>query len=244
MQSRNVRASLGAVLLFAALALSGCSPSDADPEATDNASNDSAATAFVACLMAEGQSAKILDGGYVGILMSEDIDLGEPNAGGSPVIVVMDDDGEWVAPSDADGLPEDGGLRDAWAACADEVPEFVQPEPTMSGGDPTAPDAEEQMEIALAFAECARESGYPDWPDPDENGAMAFPDGLTEDGFRSVLEDCFDPDSSQGFALSKEVVDSLSFDVVAVIDDYLASIGYEPEGGQVGGSGGPGSGGD
>lgn len=222
-------------------ALSGCSLlGGADPEPTDDtAANDAAAAKFVACLIDQGQTAKILDGGMVGLLLPEGFaDQGpgdegtftsnEDGGGGdgddeqpNMTAIMKDDEGEWQSSTSAAGYPEENGMRDAWLACEEEVPEFEQPEPDMNGDGPGTVTAEEQMEVALAFADCARENGYADFPDPGESGSMALPADITEDGFRQLLEDCYDVHSQTGFMIEKETADSLDFDLMSVMQDFM-----------------------
>jgi hypothetical protein len=230
MHARTMRLGLSAASLAAMLAvLAGCSLLNTPKPTNTTAANDAAAAKFVACLIAEGQTAKILNGGQVGMLLPdgalEDIPSSGGNqstdGGGAPMgmtSVIKDDEGEWQASSDAAGYPEDGGMRDAWTACETEVPEFTQPQP--QHGDTTS--SADQVKAALAFAKCARENGYADFPDPTDEGSMNLPSDITEDGFRALLEDCFDPDAGVGFGIQKETADKLDFDLMAVMDDFFA----------------------
>jgi hypothetical protein len=219
------------------MALTGCSLLGETPEPEDtSAANDAAAARFVACLTAEGQTAKILDDGMVGLLLpdapgdgpgdqmtSQATQDGEAGGEGTPnmTAIMTDDEGTWQASSNAQGYPEDNGMRDAWLACEAEVPEFTQPVPDMSGGEGEFVSSEEQMEAALAFAECARDNGYADFPDPEDNGAMNLPTDITEDGFRQLLEDCMDPEKPMGLMIDKETADALDFDMMAVMQDFM-----------------------
>lgn len=216
---------------FALATLIGCSmfgtPPSADEGDRVDGAADAAAARFVACLTAEGQTAKILLDGMVGLLLPDgeagpETGVTGGTAGGTTLTtIVRDDDGMWQVSTDAGSYPEDGGLRDAWLACEEEVPEFEQPEPPMTDGvEPIAP--EEQMAAALAFAECARENGYADYPDPGSNGAMSVPADISEDGFRQLLEDCYDPGAKVGFMIQKETAESLDFDLMAVLGDFFA----------------------
>ena len=230
MHAHTMQRGLAAAGLTAMMAvLAGCSLLGTPEPENTSAANDAAAAKFVACLTAEGQTAKILDDGIVGMLLPDgamddgptfnDKDGEGAAAGPSGTTMVMkDDEGEWQASSAASGYPEDGGMRDAWAACELEVPEFEQPEPEHEG-DPTT--SEEQMVAALAFADCARENGFTEFPDPRENGSMNLPADITEDGFRALLEDCFDPEGGGGFMLDKETADSLDFDLMSVMEDFF-----------------------
>ncbi len=238
-------AALGSAALLLA-ALSGCSLLGTAPEPEeDTAENDALAAKFVACLTEQGQTAKILDGGMVGLLLPDSAadDPGSfmtnsSDEGGAPsgmVAIMMDDDGQWMAATHADGFPDEGGMRDAWTACETEIPDFEQPQPDMEGA--TAASSEDQVEAALAFAACARENGYADFPDPSDQGAMNLPAGITEDGFRQLLEDCYDPDKPMGLMIDKETADTLDFDLMPVLDDFFqAHPEFGPGGGGQGGT--------
>jgi hypothetical protein len=219
----------GAAVLLTALA--GCSLLGQSPEPENtSAANDAAAAKFVACLTEQGQTAKIMDGGMVALLLAESFDDDGPGSfssddmgDGGPqgmVAIMQDDEGQWMASTSAEGYPEDGGLREAWQACETEVPEFEQPEPAMNGeGDSVT--AEDQVEAALAFAQCARDSGFADFPDPGDDGSMNLPSDISEDGFRQLLEDCFDPEKPMGLMIDKETADALDFDLMAVMQDFM-----------------------
>jgi len=220
----------GAAALFTTLA--GCSLLGASPEPTDtSAANDALAAKFVACLTEQGQTAKIMEGGMVAVLLpgefaddgpgelSTSSDGGDGNTNGM-VAIMQDDDGQWMAATDAEAFPEDDGIRDAWVACQDEVPDFEQPEPPMNGGGDTV-TAEDQVEAALDFAQCARDNGYADFPDPGDHGEMNLPTDISEDGFRQLLEDCFDPEKPMGLMIDKETADALDFDLMSVMQDFM-----------------------
>ena len=223
----------GVAVLLTALA--GCSLLGETPEPEDtSAANDAAAARFVACLTAEGQTAKILDDGMVGLMLpdapgdgpGDQMTAQNDGSGGTEgtpnmTAIMTDEEGTWQASTNAEGYPEDNGMRDAWLACEAEVPEFAQPVPDMSASDGDSVSAEEQMEAALAFADCARDSGYADFPDPEDNGAMNLPTDITEDGFRQLLEDCMDPEKPMGLMIDKDTADALDFDLMAVLQDFM-----------------------
>jgi len=137
----------------------------------------------------------------------------------------MDEDGAWMAANSADAYPEEGGMREAWAGCETEIPEFEQPEFDMSQTEGTQISREDVIEASLAFAECARGEGYADFPDPDDNGMLDFPTGMTEDGFRSLLEACVDPDSGFGVPVSQESAESFDFDWITVMQEVTGNAG-------------------
>ncbi len=219
-------------LALAALALAGCT---AAPDDGKEAANDAAAVKFVACLNDAGQTAKIIDGGQVGMLISEDsfggsasttsaLPLGEGDPEGGPAVTVgitMDDDGTWMAASAAEGYPEDGGYREAWDTCAAEVPEFEQPAPDISGAELSTVSQKDMLEQSLTFAECARGEGYADFPDPGDNGMIDFP-LMGEDEFRSLLEACLDKDGDMfGVPISTDSAAQLDFDWFAVMAEFM-----------------------
>lgn len=219
-------------LAVGALLLAGCTA--APDNGGDNAANDAAAARFVTCLEDEGQTAKIIDGGQVGVLMPDapgddgsvmsspgtTSDSGEGGPVGM-VSVFMDEDGAWMASDSADSYPEEGGIRDAWTACELEVPEFEQPLPDISGADMQTFSVEDQIENSLAFAKCARENGYADFADPDDQGMIDLPLGITEDEFRSLLEACSEELGDFGIPISQESAESLDFDWIAVLGEFI-----------------------
>ncbi len=220
-------------VLLAAGALTACAGGPGG--GGDPAANDAAAARFVACLNAAGQTAKVLDGGQVGLLMPEiDLDGGgagtitAPEGGDGPVssmAVFMDEDGAWMASSSADGYPVDGGMREAWTDCEAEVPEFEQPTPDMSGTGLTPVSRVDMLESSLAFAECARDEGYADFPDPDADGMVDFPSGMTEDGFRALLEACLPDDGMSFLPVSPDSAASFDFDWLAIMGEFGGASG-------------------
>ena len=216
-------------LSLAAAVLAGCS---APAQQGGGAGNDAAAVAFTACLNAAGQTAKIIDGGQVALLMSDDdtesLTTEGPDAGGgvkSATAVFLDDDGAWMAASSAEGFPSGGGMREAWTGCEIDVPAFEQPEFDMSQVEGAGFSREDVIEASLAFAECARGEGYADFPDPDENGVLDFPTGMSEDSFRSLLEACVDEDSGFGIPISEASSASFDFDWVSVMQEFTGAGG-------------------
>jgi len=227
-----------AAIPFAAVAilLAACSTPDGG---SSGAANDAAAIKFVSCLNSAGQTAKIIDGGFVGLLMPEmeggttngnSLTTGSLGGGGDePVMVMMseDDEGQWLAASAAAGYPEEGGMREAWAGCEEAVPGFEQPVPEMPD-DVMMIDQEDVMASSLEFAACARENGYSDFADPDSDGMLELPFGITEDELRSLMESCYDEDSKIGPMFTMESVEAADFDVWAVLSDYMGGMVATP----------------
>lgn len=229
----HTRALAALPLALAAFALVGCS---AAPDGGNDAANDALAVKFVACLNENGQTAKIIDGGQVGMLMPEDVfgsstgtlgampgDGGAEGAEAVTVGIFMDDEGSWMAASAAEAYPEEGGYREAWQTCADEIPDFEQPMPDISGGAGlNAVSQEDVIEKSLAFAECARGEGWADFPDPDDQGMIDFP-VMGEDEFRSLLEACLDTseDGFFGVPVSQESAKQFDFDWFAVMNEFM-----------------------
>ena len=215
--------------LLAACSGGGTATSDAS-----KAANDKAALRFVACLTDQGQTAKIVqpkgtDEAMVGILQPSGDDSGGPslNTGGSgpdgggqmQITMFSDADGSWLMGNTADAYPEDGGQRAAWKACAKKVPEFTQPKPNISGGHTvTQADA---AKAALKFATCARNNGFPDFADPDSQGQLSLPAGITEDEFRALLTACVAKNSPIGIGFTNESTDGLGFDWMSVMNEFM-----------------------
>jgi hypothetical protein len=86
-------------------------------------------------------------------------------------------------------------FTDALSACRDELPAEQR------GGDdePTAADLAELQEANLAVAECVREKGFDDFPDPVDGGfPREIASGSTDPGARDARTEAF-------FACSDEV---------------------------------------
>jgi hypothetical protein len=231
MFNRNVRRGTAVALPIAVLAVTLIACTAPPPEEDDTAEQEALAAKFVACLTDEGQTAKILEGGMVGLLLPDGVDEGggiamgsAPDGGDSQeptmVMITQDDDGTWQMSSNASGYPEEGGMREAWTACEAEVPDFEQPEPDLSGAEGFTITMEEQLEASLAFADCARENGYADFADPDEHGQLSIPP-VSEDEFRALLDACVDTLEGVGLPMTQESTEGLDFDWLAVMQDYF-----------------------
>lgn len=236
-------------LVLGALALAGCSAPA--PDSTNDAANDKAAAKFVACLNDQAQTAKILDTGQVGLLQPEGVgDDGPGNistgnadgpdqpSGDTPTMVSMikDDDGTWLASNTAAGYPDEGGQRDAWAACQAKVPDFTQPDPDLGDADIQQVTQEDALKATLAFAKCARDNGFADFADPDKNAQLTFPDGITEDEFRSLFEACASELDGVGLPISKESTDGFDFDWMSIVQEYVKGGGLKVTSGVGGGN--------
>jgi hypothetical protein len=213
--------------------LAACSGGTTATSDASKAANDKAAERFVACLTDQGQNAKIVqprgsDQGMVGILQPTD-ELGDPSLssggsdtrGGDSVQITMfhDPDGSWLMGNSANAYPEDGGQRAAWKTCAKKVPDFTQPKANMSGG--TKVTSADVAKATLAFAKCARSTGFPDFADPNSNGQLTLPSGITEDEFRALLTACVGSDASIGIGFTKESSDALDFDWVSIMNEFM-----------------------
>ena len=224
--------------VVALVALAACSAPSTDDKAKDGA-NDAAAARFVTCLTGEGQTAKILEGGQVGLLMPDapgegemgtlSTDSGSFAEGGEGeevpmMMVTSDEDGTWLASTAAAGYPEEGGQRAAWEKCEEEVPAFEQPEPDISAADGSETkmiSPEEMMETALAFAACARENGFTDFADPDADSMLELPAGITEDEARTLFEACKETVDDMPPMFTPESVESVDFDFYAVLGEFF-----------------------
>ncbi len=234
--SRTRRSLVVMPAVFALFALSACGAPSGDDKAKDGA-NDAAAARFVTCLTGEGQTAKIIDGGQVGLLMpdvggeggmgtlaegSTSLSVGEGED--MPMTMVFsDDDGTWLASTAASGYPEEGGQRAAWETCEEEVPEFEQPVPDMAGdGSQTQMiSPEEIMESGLAFASCARKNGFTDFADPDTDGMLTLPKGITEDEARTLLEACAETTGDMPPMFTQESIEAADFDWFALMGEFF-----------------------
>lgn len=236
----KARRSLAAIPAVVALfALAACSAPSGDDKAKDGA-NDAAAARFVTCLTDEGQTAKIVEGGMVGLLMPDvaaDGDVGaltdslsslDPGGSGEdlPLTMIMsDEDGAWLASTAASGYPEEGGQRAAWEKCEEDVPEFTQPEPDMTDSEASQTEMispEELTESGLAFAACARKNGFTDFADPDADGMLVLPVAITEDEARTLLEACAES-VGEGMPpmFTAESIEAADFDWYSVMSEYF-----------------------
>lgn len=146
-----------------------------------------------------------------------------------------DDDGNWLAASSADSYPDEGGQREAWTACEKEVPEFTQATPDLGGSDTLQnlkEAAKNQTTTALAFATCARKNGYADLTDPNADGELELPTGITEDEAEALLKACAPAAGEVAPAITQASMNALDFDWVALASEYF------PGGVAVGGVGG------
>ncbi|MDQ0642782.1 hypothetical protein [Microbacterium murale] len=222
--------------VLALFALAACAGAPADD--ADDGADDAAATRFVTCLTGEGQTAKIIEGGQVGLLMPDapgDGSMGESSESMMSVeagegdemamtMVFSDDEGTWLASTAASGYPEEGGQRAAWEKCEEEIPEFSQPEPDMSaseGAETMSISQEDLIESGLAFASCARENGFTDFADPDADGMLELPVGITEDEARTLLEACAEAVGDMPPMFTPESVESADFDWFALVGEYF-----------------------
>lgn len=234
-KARRALAVMPAVV--ALFALAACAAPSGDDKA-DGGANDAAAARFVTCLTGEGQTAKILEGGQVGLLLPDapgDGAMGTLSTGSGSVdagdgeempmtMIFSDDDGTWLASTAASGYQEEGGQRAAWEACEKEVPEFEQPEPDISaseGAETQMLSPEEFIEAGLAFAACARENGFTDFADPDADAMLTLPVGITEDEARTLLEACADAAGDMPPMFTPESVESVDFDFYALIGEFF-----------------------
>jgi hypothetical protein len=220
-------------LALAALALAGCTAAAPNPNST--ASNDAEAAKFVACLTAQGQTAKILDSGQVGLLLpdgvggagpgkgpSNSVGSGDGGGSGTPttIMVMQDGDGSWMAANSAAGYPSEGGMSDAWTACETQIPDFVQPNPKINGADIRTVTKDDIVKASLAFAKCARNNSYADFADPNTDGMLTFPQGMTEDEFRSLLAACNDSLGGVGLPISASSAGSFDFDWMSIVQEF------------------------
>ncbi|WP_449407254.1 hypothetical protein [Microbacterium maritypicum] len=232
--TRTQRSLAVTTVLLTVAALASCAGAPSSDKADDGV-DEAAAKRFVTCLEGEGQTAKILEGGMVGLLLPDDgttgaaddsasisLDAGDGASVGMSM-VFADEDGTWMAATEADAYPEEGGQREAWSTCEEEVPEFEQPAPDMAGVEAMRIDPEEMIAAGLEFASCARENGFTDFADPDSEGMLELPAGFTEDEARSLLEACTDPDDETAMPpmVSMESVEALDFDWWALIGEFF-----------------------
>lgn len=221
--------------IVALLAIAACSAAPKE-EAPKDAANDAAAARFVTCLTTEGQTAKIVAGGQVGLLMPDssgdssvgmlsEATLSAEEGEDMPMTMFFSDaDGTWLASTTASGYPEEGGQRAAWETCEEEVPEFTQPKPDISfeeGSMTQMISPEDMIKAGLAFASCARKNGFTDFADPDTEGMLTLPVGITEDEARMLLEACADSVEDLPPMFTADSIEAAGFDWFALMGEYF-----------------------
>lgn len=198
---RRASTGLAAAAVCVSFLLTACS--GASPEPSPQATDAAATEKFIACLRAGGLDARTSPNGRVLVKVPIDVDsegrieeMGPPPkaGGGGNVSLEIIDGSAYQGVDDADSFLEEWGITPIYADCEAEVPEFEQPsadfgEPGGEGLDPELEAA--QTELLLAFAECARENGVADFPDP-EDGSMVVPESVDEATLRSILTACGD----------------------------------------------------
>jgi hypothetical protein len=114
--------------------------------------------------------------------------------------------------ADASAAQEDSDVEVTWddaqqelfekaeTVCHERVPDYAPPPSALE------PD-QAQLARAQAFAACARENGFADFPDPDELGQLNVPAGTSKEQFLALVTACRDtiapePDDSGGFSLA------------------------------------------
>ncbi len=202
--------------LLATLLLAACGGGGDDGDGVaslgeDTGTEEDGTTATT--LSEEEQEEALLD--WAACMRSEGIDMPDPQIdangrGGIAITREQDsgDDGEGASPGPMD--------REAFEAAAEECGD-----PPFFGRELTEEDREEMEEQALAFAECMREHGIEDFPDPDfsDRGPGAGPrtqegriddDGESGDGPKIAIAGPFgefqmdDPEEIAAFEACQE----------------------------------------
>ena len=197
---RRAFAALAGAAVCASFLLTACSGAfpEPSPPATDNAATER----FIACLQAGGLDARTSQDGRVLVKVPIDVDSEgrpeemppPPKSGGGEISLHLHDGSVYQSVDDAESFLEEWGITAIYADCETEVPEFEQPSSDLGdpGGEGLDPELEAaQTELLLAFAECARENGISDFPDP-EDASMVVPESIDEATLRSILTACGD----------------------------------------------------
>jgi hypothetical protein len=224
MNIRSLIAPIAVFVVAGSLALAGCTAAPANPEKSGSAGqhgSEDAAT-FVACLTAAGVGAKITDSGQVAVRSDA-----QPSEGGvvssEDGLIGMEGDDEgnsWVIPVDSNYFAGDATTQDAYAGCEKEYPDFSQPQVDPADDPAIRVNMLQQEEAALAFAQCARATGYSRFEDPDfsKANALQIPADLTEEEFRAILEECWDREGAV-FNLGQPL--DAPFEAWAVLEEFL-----------------------
>jgi len=223
MKTQTRSSVLAGLTIAGTLALTACTSDTMIPKEPIAADQDTdVAASFLACLDSSGVDAKINSSGQVlvkapagsaegGVITSED---------GALAIEGDDEGNTWVVPVDATYFAQAPDIQEAYAACEEQYPKFEQPQFDASDDPAFQEEMVEQEEAALAFAQCARSNGYSNIEDPDFSraNALQIPGDLTEDDFRSLLDECWDRHAPV-FNFAQPV--DAPFEAWAVLEEFL-----------------------
>lgn len=212
MTNRHRLSGIAGLALAAVLALSACTATQPTKTETEDKGTD-AASLFLACLTSKGVEAKINKSGQVLVRDAAQqqqpgkaMEMSSGSGSGEALVMEGDDAGNaWVGAVNSDYFADDPKTQEAYVACENEHPTFEQPAFDPRDDPEMQKMQADQEKAALAFAQCARENGasqFPD-PDPEQMGMLMIPDDMTEDEFRAVAEACYDGETP--FALGHSV---------------------------------------
>ena len=223
MTNRHRLSGIAGLALAGMLALSACTATQPTKTETEHKGSDPASL-FLACLTSKGVEAKINKSGQVLVRDTAQqqpgkaMEMSSGSGSGEALMMEGDETGaSWVGAANSDYFANDPETQEAYAACEKEHPTFEQPayEPE---NDPEMQKMQaEQGKAAPAFAQCARENGAPEFPDPEEMGALMIPDDMTEDEFRALAEACYDGQTPLALM---HAVDS-AFDPWDVLEEFM-----------------------
>ncbi len=221
MKTRRLFTVLSGLTTAGTLALSGCADNSSEDPDTAPQSSDEAST-FLGCLTSAGVDAKINTSGQVLIKTPAQLEAGDEISSdddGEALALERDDAGNlWVAAPDATYFADNPQTQDAYASCEEKHPDFMQPQ-SDPGSDPNfQQDQAQQEEVALEFAQCARQNGFSQVADPDASvgGAILLPDGFDESAFRALVEACYDPANPIAIASTGE----LDFEPWKILEEF------------------------
>jgi len=221
MKTRRLFTVLTGITTAGTLALSGCADNSSEEPDTAPQSSDEAST-FLGCLTSAGVDAKINTSGQVLIKTPAQLEAGDEISSdddGEALALERDDAGNlWVAAPDATYFADNPQTQDAYASCEEKHPDFMQPQ-SDPGSDPNfQQDQAQQEEVALEFAQCARQNGFSQVADPDASvgGAILLPDGFDESAFRALVEACYDPANPIAIASTGE----LDFEPWKILEEF------------------------
>ena len=221
MKTRRLFTVLTGLTIAGTLALSGCTDNSSEEPDTAPQSSDEAST-FLGCLTSAGVDAKINTSGQVLIKTPAQLEAGDEISSdddGEALALERDDAGNlWVAAPDATYFADNPQTQDAYASCEEKHPDFMQPQ-SDPGSDPNfQQDQAQQEEVALEFAQCARQNGFSQVADPDASvgGAIPLPDGFDESAFRALVEACYDPANPIAIASTGE----LDFEPWKILEEF------------------------
>ena len=168
------RSAIRPVAVLAVVLLAACGGGGGDDGGVASLGGDGEEAATDTTLSEEEAEEALID--WAECMRGQGLDVPDPQLDEDGGVQIMVGGGRGAGGGDDEGTgapPDRGAFEDAREVCGD---------PPNVGGEFSEEDREEMQENALAFAECMRDNGVEDFPDPDfsRDGPGAGP--LTREG--------------------------------------------------------------